>query len=408
MESLERFIIKKDNNMKFASRPCPVCNHHQADVLHTQRFELPEDHPLSNGYDVVVCLQCGFIYADTSVTQADYDRFYAKYSKYEDSKTGTGGVENPYDWRRQQETAHQIANFLQNPNASILDVGCANGGILKALQELGYRNLCGIDPSLTCVENTRRLGIEAHQGSLFQPFKEHVFDCIILSHTLEHVQDVQGAINWIENNLKSDGVIYLETPDATRYVDFLYAPLQDFNTEHINHFSLKCLTNLMGEYDFALINGGSKTLAIGSELFYPAIYGFWKQNGANEYNLTKDENLRNEVEKYIQRSAEILKRIDIHLQKALARSPKIIVWGTGQLAMKLLIETSLAHANILAFIDNNPINRGRTLKHIPVIGPDQLQDSVTPIVITTMLHHQAIAEQIKQMGLKNEIIFLAE
>jgi hypothetical protein len=119
-----------------ARRPCPICKTGEVELLHSQRFALHEEHPLSSGYDVVACTSCGFVYADTSVTQADYDRFYAEHSKYEDVKTGTGGVENSFDWKRQQETALQIANFLQNTSVSILDVGCANGGMLKALKEL--------------------------------------------------------------------------------------------------------------------------------------------------------------------------------------------------------------------------------------------------------------------------------
>lgn len=114
-----------------ARRPCPICKTEVVKLLHSQRFELPEGHPLSEGYGVVACSSCGFVYADTSVTQADYDRFYAEHSKYEDVKTGTGGVDNPFDWKRQQETVQQIADVLQNLNAEILDVGCANGGMLK-------------------------------------------------------------------------------------------------------------------------------------------------------------------------------------------------------------------------------------------------------------------------------------
>jgi 2-polyprenyl-3-methyl-5-hydroxy-6-metoxy-1,4-benzoquinol methylase len=408
MGSLEQFVVNKDDWMKAAARACPICNDTQADVLHTQRFELPAGHPLSNGYDVVVCLRCGFIYADSSVKQADYDRFYAEYSKYEDSRTGTGGVNNQYDWERQQETARQITKFLQNANSSILDVGCANGGMLKALRELEYQKLCGIDPSSACVENTRRLGIEAYQGSLFQPFKEHAYDCIILSHTLEHIHDIQSALNWIETNLKTGGTIYIETPDASRYADFIYAPLQDFNTEHINHFSLTCLKNLMNEHGFIFMEGEAKTLVTGPQIFYPAIYGFWKQNNKSKYNLIKDEDLRIAIDEYIRRSNELLARIDARLQETLTRSTGIIVWGTGQLALKLLVETSLANANIISFVDNNPINQGKSIRGVPIIAPSQIPDSETPILITTLLHHQAIARQIKDMGLRNEIVFLME
>lgn len=390
-----------------AKRPCPICETKEVERLHSQRFELPEGHPLSAGYDVVVCSSCGFVYADTSVTQADYDRFYAEHSKYEDVKTGTGGVENPFDWKRQQETALQIASFLKNTSASILDVGCANGGMLKALKELGYETLCGIDPSPVCVENTRRLGIEAHQGSLFLSFKENAYDCVILSHTLEHVEDVRGAVNWIQERLKPDGVVFLETPDASRYVDFNYAPFQDFNTEHINHFSLACLENVMRPLGFEMLQGGVKTLQTSTQTQYPAVFGFWKKTEAPR-KLVKDSELRKNIEKYIQQSKASMDRIESRLRAVLAVSPQIIVWGTGQLAMKLLVETSLAHADILAFVDNNAINHGRVLRNIPIISPNQVAELSAPILITTLLHHHAIAEQIRNMHIKNEIIFLSE
>jgi 2-polyprenyl-3-methyl-5-hydroxy-6-metoxy-1,4-benzoquinol methylase len=388
-----------------AKRPCPICEAEEVELLHNQRFELPEGHPLSVGYDVVVCSSCGFVYADTTVTQADYDRFYAEHSKYEDVKTGTGGVENPFDWKRQQETALQIANVLQNTNASILDVGCANGGMLKALKELGFKSLCGIDPSPVCVENTRQLGIEAHQGSLFLSFKENAYDCVILSHTLEHVEDVRGALNWIRERLKTSGIVYIETPDASRYVDFNYAPFQDFNTEHINHFSLACLENLMCLLGFEMLQGGAKTLQTSPQTQYPAVYGFWKQTEIPS-KLVRDSELQTEVEKYIQQSKSIMDRIESRLQAVLEISPQIIVWGTGQLAMKLLVETSLAHADILAFVDNNAINHGRVLRNIPIISPNQVIELNAPILIATLLHHHAIAEQIRDMGLKNEIVYL--
>lgn len=390
-----------------AKRSCSICKSSEVDVLHTQTFELPDGHPLAAGYDVVVCSHCGFVYADTAVTQADYDRFYAEHSKYEDAKTGTGGVENPFDWKRQQETALQIAEVLKDTTASVLDVGCANGGMLKALKELGYGNLCGIDPSPVCVENTRQLGVEAHQGSLFLPFKENAYDCVILSHTLEHVQDVSSALDWIEKRLKPGGIAYIETPDAPRYVDFIYAPLQDFNTEHINHFSLTTLRNLMAAHGFEFISGASKNLVVGVDMLYPAVFGFWKKVKLPAIrSLVKDELLREKMEEYIRHSKKMMNDIDVRIQELLSREPSIIVWGTGQLAMKLLIETSLAHANILGFVDNNPINHGKILHGIPIFSPAELRKWNAPILIATLLHHHSIAKQIRDMGLPHEIVFL--
>src|SRR5205085_1494397 len=68
---------------------------------------------------------------------------------------------------RLASTAADIARLVPAPTARIVDIGCANGGLLGALQQLGYRRLLGVDPSPQCVENVRQLfGLPAAQGWL--------------------------------------------------------------------------------------------------------------------------------------------------------------------------------------------------------------------------------------------------
>jgi hypothetical protein len=99
--------------------------------------------------------------------------------------------------------------------------------------------------------------------------------------------------------------------------------------------------------------------------------------------------------------------IDSRISELILRAPSIIVWGTGQLSMKLLAETSLSHADIVAFVDNNPINHGKVLHGKPILPPTELSKWNVPILIATLLHHHSIAKQIRNMGLKNEIVFLS-
>jgi SAM-dependent methyltransferase len=397
--------------MKHSLRGCPICDNGMAEVLYTQRFVLPEGHPLADGYDVVCCARCGFLYADTVVTQADYDRFYARFSKYEGQKTETGDGEKPWDARRFAATANQIAGFLQDTEASILDLGCANGGLLKALQELGFHNLCGIDPSSLCVENVRRLGIEAYSGSLFQlPTVRH-FDCVILSHVLEHVQNLKQAVQSINQSIVNDhkGFVYIEVPDASRYVDYLFAPFQDFNTEHINHFSQISLMNLIQSAGFIVEEWGEKIIESSPNMPYPALYSFSVKSSQSSLAFTpeRDDQLVAKINNYIFQSRAIMEGIEAKLQSTLTGSPQVIVWGTGQLALKLLAETSLAKAQIAAFVDGNPINQGKVLRGVPILAPEQIRNLPYPIVVTTILHQQEIAEQIRRMGLANDIVLLA-
>src|ERR1017187_8042997 len=121
-----------------ACRPCPVCDGGEVERLHTQKFVLADGHPLAGGYDVVLCGACGFVYADVHATQADYDAFYAKFSKYDDATHGTGSGLSPEDGQRLDEMAEIVAGAQPSRNARVLDIGCAGGGFLAALQSRGF------------------------------------------------------------------------------------------------------------------------------------------------------------------------------------------------------------------------------------------------------------------------------
>jgi len=219
--------------------PCLFCIRWYCRSVFNGFFWL-KNHPLASGYEVVCCERCGFVYADTAVTQEDYDRFYASYSKYEDKKIGTGGGESSSDARRLDETAECIARILTGRDARILDIGCANGGLLLRLKKLGFQKLCGFDLPAGCIENTRKLGIDARFGSVTEhPQDAGTFDLIILSHVMEHLRDVRLAVRSVEKLLNDGGLIYIEVPDASEYASHVVAPFQDFNTEHINHFSIQ-------------------------------------------------------------------------------------------------------------------------------------------------------------------------
>lgn len=391
-------------------RVCPICGSSQCENLHTQKFVLPEGHPLADGYRVVACEKCGFVYADTQVSQKDYDDFYSRFSKYESNSTSTGGGASPEDAQRLKEMAKCIAEAIPNKQARVLDIGCANGGLLKELRDLGYSRLCGIDPSPACVEAAKAVcSAEGHVGTLASlPSNVGEFDCVILSHVLEHVQDLSQAVESIARLTRSDGVVYVEVPDASRYFEYLVAPFQDFNTEHINHFSACSLSNLFVVRGWKQKSGGNKTFFSAPRMPYPAVFAFFTKTSASKKSgtLTKDTELRNRISEYITASQVMLESFDRRIEEVLAKNEDVIVWGTGQLALKLLGETCLAQAKISAFVDGNPINQGKLLKGIPILAPAQVRGSKQPIIVASIIQGQAIARDIKKLNLPNPIILL--
>lgn len=217
------------SNVKTVKRNCPLCFINKGLILHTQEFVIPERYPIPKSYDIVECQKCGFVYADTSASQADYDRFYTDLSKYEDQSTASGGGDKFYDAQRLKQTALDIQKVLSDKSASILDIGCGNGGLLYALKLNGYNKLIGLDPSRKCVLNVIKQGITAVAGNIFSATFDAQFDCIILSHVLEHIYDLQKAIRNVTSWLRVGGILYIEVPDASRYSDYYIVPYYLFS-----------------------------------------------------------------------------------------------------------------------------------------------------------------------------------
>jgi ubiquinone/menaquinone biosynthesis C-methylase UbiE len=391
-----------------AWRICPVCAGAKVEFLHHQKFALPDGYPLVSSYDVVCCVNCGFVYADTSSTQADYDAFYTGWSIYDDPATAAGGGETAADRQRLDKTISILTQWLPSREIRILDIGCATGGLLAALRNAGYRNLLGIDPSPLCVARTREKIGEAHQASIMNlPDEIGPCDCVLLSHVLEHVRDVALAVANLPRVLREGGLAYVELPDAMRYTDYIYAPFQDFNTEHINHFSRPCLDNAMALQGFEPLGGDIRVQPSSSNTFAPAFYAVYRLTGKGA-PFARDTQLKTKVLDYIERSSALLASIDTCIREALETSPELIVWGTGQLALKLLAESSLKGAKVMAFADSNPVNQGRRLCGLPIIAPADIRGHSEPILIATLLHQNAILADIQKLGLTNRSIVLPE
>ena len=372
---------------------------------------LPDGHPLQDGYDVVGCRTCGAVYADTGVRQETYDHYYAELSKYEDSATATGGGEQAWDEARLNEMAHTLARYLPGSGAKVVDLGCANAGLLRCLSALGFDRLYGVDPSPRCAAAAGRVpGGTGLVGSLFHlPCGLDDADCVVLSHVLEHLQDVGTGLGNALRLLRGGGILYVEVPDATRYAACMAAPFQDFNTEHLNHFGPTSLRSLLERMGLEVLAIEQKTIEAAPGIPYPAVYGIGRRRSDHLVKpppIRRDDELRPAIGEYVQRSLELLARLDAGLAPLVERGEPLLIWGVGQLTLKLLAMTRLAKAPVRAFIDSNPRHHGMTLLGAPVLSPAAAREYASPILIGTLLHTDAIVAQIEAMGLTNTILRL--
>lgn len=395
------------NNLKKKSllRHCPICENKEGEIFHNQRFLLPENHVLPHEYDVVHCEKCGFVFADTSADQKTYNIFYQEMSKYEDVKTASGGGENTYDLIRLNEAARDIEKLIPFKSSSILDIGCGNGGLLLELKKLGFTNLTGLDPSPVCVENILSKGIDAYLGGITNENNNlnKKFDFIIFSHVFEHLVDLKSAVKNTRALLKTEGLVYVETPDASRYQDFYVVPFYYFDTEHINHFCSESLINLFSTQGFDFVISKQKVMRVSEIIDYPAVFSCFKKKESGFFSAYNNNGqTKKSVLNHIVQSNNVLNSPEI--EKLANDKTPVIVFGAGNYTLRLLETTALGKCNIVAFVDNDSKKHGNIINGVKINGKDFLLKNDALIIICSALFSSEIEQEIKSMCIKNQTL----
>jgi SAM-dependent methyltransferase len=394
--------------MNFPARPCPVCLSDRKQVLYGQKFFPLSGQLQLRGYDVAECGKCGAAYAENIPDQKWFDAYYREVSKYTHDQRA--GEESVSDSERFRDIANFISKHLPGKQSRIFDMGCASGGLLRRLKDLGYTELLGMEKSPSSAELARRRhGIRVANSDLAEMARdEEPFDLLIQVGVLEHIRDVEGAFTSMSSVLRPGGLIYLEVPDVAGFAEWPGAPFQQFSIEHINFFSHSSLIALMARKGFDAVEVIRTARDHTSNTKMPVVCGFFRQTdvatkGEPKVDLETGPALRRYIEESTQAEGRIAQVID-----ALVSSQEpILVWGVGTHTLHLIETTDFGRMNVVAFIDSNPGYQERELQGKRVIAPSALNGCSQRILISSQVFQAEIEDQIKlQLRLPNEVILL--
>lgn len=394
---------------QYPLRRCAICGGSARRLLHRHRF-LPMEggSGLLSGYDVVVCASCGFCFADHVPGQSEFDRYYRDMSKYEYGNRD--GQISSYDWARFRRIADHLSQVLHSPSDRIFEIGCSTGALLSLLKQRGYQDVTGIDPSPACAEIGKRLyGVPIRTNTLADMGAEvPPVDVLILAGVLEHVRDLTGAIQKCRAMLGETGILYVAVPDASLYATGEDAPFQEFSMEHINFFGPDSLSGLMLRNGFRRLLIDQIMIESNVRTTTPVVIGaFRKADQVPDASLYPDRKTEAGLRLYIDRSNEQAGQIEALIGRVTADGRPIIVWGTGTHTLRLLATGSLGQAHIRAFVDSNPIYRGKQLNGVPIVSPDEIRKWADPILISSRVYQEDIARQIAaDLNVTNEVIRL--
>jgi 2-polyprenyl-3-methyl-5-hydroxy-6-metoxy-1,4-benzoquinol methylase len=385
-----------------------VCNGSSLELLFRQSFQALDGVGLLDGYDLVACRNCGMTFANHIPSQSAFDQYYRDLSKY--AYEHRHGKESPDDEWRLRQVATVLQSLIPRRGSRLLEIGCANGSLLRLLKESGYDNVFGLDPSPNCAEAAlNQHGVTVFAGSLFDPpTAQHAYDFLVLLGVLEHIRDLSRAVEALRGLLFPSGHVYVEVPDATNLIAERDAPFQEFSTEHINFFSPTTLRYLMEAAGFQTIEAKSVVRPDRTGKQSAVASGLFENSGARRRGFPRDLSGETGLRRYIGHCKEMDGALRRKIDEVIDDHETLIVWGVGTHTQRLLATGALNPSNIVAFVDSNPKYQHQRLQGIPVVRPEAVRGRREPILISSYAFQHEIEGQIREMNLPNKLILLYE
>jgi len=99
-------------------------------------------------------------------------------------------------------------------NMSIVDFGCGTGNFVKILNELGYKNVVGIDIDKDIIIKGRKINDLDNIFTLEEVnLKELKFDVVTCIYVIEHIENVKSFLNTLLDMLNDGGILIIVTPN---------------------------------------------------------------------------------------------------------------------------------------------------------------------------------------------------
>jgi len=198
------------------------------------------------------CRNCGHSFTLLpSEKKAVYnDDYYASHSKW---------FEHP-NFRLFNFINSQIAAQVGKKDASILDVGCGNGDLLKFLRAKNPdMKLSGID-----LHQNSYPGIRFINGDILKDNITETFDAVTSLAAIEHVDDLNVFIEKLKSQTTPKGLIVIMT-DNTGGVFYVAARLLKrlgldspykslYEPAHLNHFTNRSLRILLENHGLKILS----------------------------------------------------------------------------------------------------------------------------------------------------------
>lgn len=159
-----------------------------------------------------------------------------------------------------------LDKWICKPSIKILDVGCGNHSASRTKRYYPDCKYYGLDKSkyynngpqdFEAMEDFYEIDLNQNLESL-NAVPNDFFNCLILSHTIEHLKNGEDTLSHLFPKLKKGGVIYIETPSprSTRLPNLGIGLNFYSDSTHIKIYPLENIEAFLKENGFSIIKLG--------------------------------------------------------------------------------------------------------------------------------------------------------
>jgi SAM-dependent methyltransferase len=230
---------------------CPDCS---ADaprpIIATRDYETA--YP--DTFQIVECGKCGLAYTSPRPTFEELlSKFYGDtYLCY-----NTNSSISKLRTRLLGKSRVRLLDGFLKSGGRFLDVGCANGDLLKYLADGTDWDVHGCEPQREVAAAASSRGLNVVAATLRDAgFPGDYFDVVFMSHVIEHLPDIGETIEEVFRILKPGGVLITENPDFSgRTRRFFGRAWWAYHLpRHLTHFTPDTECRFLGNRGFAVLS----------------------------------------------------------------------------------------------------------------------------------------------------------
>ena len=130
----------------------------------------------------------------------------------------TYNIDNIYEQYKRFEFLEKLANYIHLKESSVLEFGSATGQMTEILLPR-TKNVVAVDGSSEFIKIAKDRVKDAQNVVFYESYFENFtvdakFDCLILHHILEHIENPLTLLPKISAFLDKDGIIAISVPNA--------------------------------------------------------------------------------------------------------------------------------------------------------------------------------------------------